>query len=160
MTWYHVSTNPNLPRCLTPRCPRNKYASEPKTRRICVSSSILGCICARYISSQYKNTKLYLYKIHNTKPVVKPSIKQVGDVCLTSERWIISRSRAELIGEVDKSYGWEPAGYISSLVKGKLAVYIGGYTILDYRSGLTSIYTEKIGRIKMLSKKTNKIKEA
>ena len=152
MTWYHISTNPNLPRCLTPRCPKNKYQDEPNIRRICVSSSILGCVCARYTNSQYKNAKLYLYRIRNTKPVVKPSVKQVSDVYLTSERWITSRSRAELIGEVVNSYGWEPAGYISSLVKGKLAVYIGGYMILDYRSGRTNIYTEKIGRIKMLHK--------
>lgn len=160
MTWYHVSTNPNLSRCLTPRCPRNKYASEPNTRRICVSSSILGCVCARYTNSQYKNAKLYLYRIHNTKPVMKPSIKQVCDACLTSERWVTSRSRVELIGEVVKSYGWEPAGYLSCYTKGKTAIYIGGYTILDYRSERTKIYTEKIGRIKMLSKKINKIKEA
>ena len=30
MTWYHISTNSNLPRCLTPRCPKNKDKDMPK----------------------------------------------------------------------------------------------------------------------------------
>lgn len=153
MIYYHISEDPNLPTTISPRVPKTAYNYEPKKRRICVSSSILGCIRARYSHSSYRNSKLYLYRVYNTSPVLKPTIKQVNDVPLTNERWILTRSRVELIGEIVKSYGWEPAGYVTG--EYRFTKYIGGYDILDYKTGKIKTFTEKIGLIKSLSKADN-----
>ena len=136
MHLYHVSDNPTLPRVLKPRVPFIHYKDEPKIKRICVSFSILGCICARYRNTKYKNTDLYLYRVY-TRNLTKP--KNVKDANLTQELWILKPAKFELLGKITSSSSYTLLGTENKV--------IGEYTI-RYINGTSRTYIEKLGKTK------------
>ena len=136
MYLYHVSDNPTLPRIIKPRIPCVYYKDEPKIKRICVSTSILGCICARYRNPKYKNADLYLYRVYATE-VAKP--KSVKDVNLTQELWILKPAKFELLGKITSSSSYTLLGTENKV--------IGEYTI-RYINGTSRTYIEKLGKTK------------
>ena len=136
MYLYHLSDNPSLPRVIKPRVPLTHYKNEPKIKRICVSTSILGCIYARYHNPEYKNTDVYLYRVY-TRKLTKP--KNVKDANLTQELWIVKPAKFELLGKITSSSSYTLLGTESKV--------IGEYTI-RYLNGASRTYIEKLGKIK------------
>lgn len=136
MYLYHVSDNPTLPKVIKPRIPITYYKDEPKIKRICVSTSILGCIYARYRNPKYKNTDLYLYRIYARK-LTKP--KNVKDVNLTQELWILKPAKFELLGKITSSSSYTLLGTENKV--------IGEYTI-RYLNDSSRTYIEKLGKTK------------
>ena len=136
MYLYHISDNPALPRIIKPRVPFIHYKDEPKIKRICVSTSILGCICARYRNTKYKNTDLYLYRVY-ARELTKP--KNVKDANLTQELWILKPAKFELVGKITSNSSYTLLGTENKV--------IGEYTI-RYINGTARTYIEKLGKTK------------
>lgn len=152
MILYHLSPDPQLPRILKPRLPVVSYNGEPKVNRICVSTSILGCIRSRFLCSVFDEYPLYLFRIHNTSPIVKPRGVYDSDIC--KELWVTSRSRAELLGRVVNRKTWTTQGPTNTNYGNNRSKYMGEYTV-EYLNGNTITYLEKIGTIKSIRRKCN-----
>ena len=150
MILYHLSPNPQLERILKPRLPTITDKGEPKVKRICVSTSILGCIRSRFLCSVFDEYPLYLFRIHNTSPVVKP--RNVYDSNICKELWVTSRSRAELLGRVINRKTWTTHTSRYSNYDNNRNYYMGTYTI-EYLNGNAITYLEKIGTINSLRRK-------
>lgn len=97
--YYFVSKKRLKNNTISPRIPQNRLTlsgkEDNKTKRICVSKSILGCLHSTNIYAT--NKRIYLYNcIVDTKFVVQPSEKQVSDAKLTGEEWIICDTKMNL----------------------------------------------------------------
>jgi hypothetical protein len=107
---YFVSESDNL-KILYPRIPNNFMtkcgAEESKTKRVCVSTSVEGCL--RALSRNLKDAKLFVYSVENTfdSVIKRPSKKEVPDSGITEERWILGKTalKLEYMIQVDKSVG-------------------------------------------------------
>ena len=79
---YHISELNCDGKTFIPRIPEDAYIGEEdiKHKRICVSTSIIGCIVNNH--------------------VFKPSKNDVPDVQITREKWITKRVKMKCIGVV------------------------------------------------------------
>ena len=150
MILYHLSPDPQLEHILKPRLPTITDKGEAKVKRICVSTSILGCIRSRFLCTVFDEYPLYLFRIHNTSPVVKPI--KVYDAKICKELWVTSRSRVELLGRVLNRKTWTTHSSRYSNYDNKRNMYLGEYTI-EYLNGNAITYLEKIGTINSLRRK-------
>ena len=91
---YHISVENHDGKLFVPRVPyrAKEWEEDFKTKRICVSTSIVGCVravdpcmwCPRvdwYVHVPYNIEELY-----KNGSVVVPSEKEVGDVKITREK--------------------------------------------------------------------------
>lgn len=103
MNYYHVSSDNQDDKKFKPRIPDCRMDEEDgKTKRVCFSTSILGCLYA--ISAiNYMNTDkiFYVHVPYNYKGKIhKPTIKQVPDVRITREKWFLNQVRLKCIGKI------------------------------------------------------------
>lgn len=100
---YFVSSESNLKR-LKPRVPVNYFTKngyeDSKTRRVCFSSSMRGCLAA--LSQNLKGKHFTVYSPEDIKShrVYKPNNKAVPDSDITDEMWICSPVKLKKIGEL------------------------------------------------------------
>lgn len=88
LRFYFVSTDSNLDGItIQPRIPLNKMETENnETKRICVSTSIAGCLLA---TPRYEENEIvYVYSC-DSFIYMQPSIVDVPDVPTTGEIWIL-----------------------------------------------------------------------
>jgi len=124
---FHISTKPLTNLDFKPRVPDNYLVKngfeDSVTKRISFAENIDDALKA--MSMNLKGKRLYVYRApRNTKYII-PSVKQVPDVKITSERWVLEPTRVEPLGVIqvgkaiekpfkytygDKTadlYGWE-----------------------------------------------------
>ena len=108
MNYYHLSAISLSNTLLKPRVPESimDCFEDNKTKRICFSTSITGCIkaitCCNY---PFASEEFYVYKpINYTGKIVNPSEEQVCDVKLTREKWFTDKVNIQCIGKI-KAYG-------------------------------------------------------
>lgn len=102
---YHLSESNNDKITLQPRIPdnfmtKNGYEDD-KTPRVCLSSSINGCL--RALSSNIKGKTFYVYIPDDKdiwKHVVTPTKKQVPDCKVTGEVWVKQPVTLKCIGSI------------------------------------------------------------
>ena len=104
MNYFHISEKNRNNEMFRPRIPSNTMDGEDeKTKRICVSTCISGCIraiiddhCYRFDDGIY-----YVHVPWNYKgKVIKPTKVQVPDVNVTKEKWLTSKVRMRCIGKI------------------------------------------------------------
>jgi len=121
MQYYHISKNPLKSDVLIPRAPKNPmYKEDPWTKRVCVSTSLVGC--ARALNLSTWDGPVYVYvPVNYAGRIVKPTEKQVPDVKCTREKWLMDPVKMKCIGKVVfgenrnkcyiseyiKQYGWQ-----------------------------------------------------
>ena len=100
---FHVSSVKLANVILEPRVPdnflvRNGY-EDKTTERISVCKSIDDCLAA--MSRSLKNKDFYVYKLKDTNVKKKtPSVKELPDVSITNEVWLLEPSEFELVGKI------------------------------------------------------------
>ena len=100
---FHVSSVKLANTTLEPRVPdnflvRNGY-EDKTTERISVCKSIDDCLTA--MSRSLKNKDFYVYKLKDTNVKKKtPSVKELPDVSITNEVWLLEPSEFELVGKI------------------------------------------------------------
>ena len=88
---------------LTPRIPESLEIDreDNKTKRICVSNSIIGCLSAigqnLYIDQE---VKVYYCDIYDMKYIHQPTVEEVADVEYTGEYWLLSETKFNLLKKV------------------------------------------------------------
>ena len=110
---YHISVENHDGELFVPRVPygAKEWGEDYITKRICVSTSIVGCIravdpcmwCPRvdwYVHIPYNTEELY-----ERGSVVVPSEKEVGDVMITREKWITEPVKMKCIGIIHSCSG-------------------------------------------------------
>lgn len=110
---YHISDLNCDGETFIPRIPEDAYIGEEDTKhkRICVSTSIIGCIRAIDPCMWYPSNKWYVHipvglnKLYENNRVFKPSENDVPDVKITREKWITKRVKMKCIGVVT-AYGY------------------------------------------------------
>lgn len=98
MIFYHVSDNKDLDKTsIIPKVPTNQMNSEPRnTKRICVSSSIIGCLSGRNCK---KDEILYVYKVEADN-FYQPSTEEVIDSPLTGEIWLLEEVNFNIFSKI------------------------------------------------------------
>ena len=105
---YHISDLNCDGKTFIPRIPEDAYLGEEDTKhkRICVSTSIIGCIRAIDSCMQYPGNKWYVHvpvglnELYESNHVFKPSKNDVPDVQITREKWITKCIKMKCIGVV------------------------------------------------------------
>ena len=98
MQYYFISKQNHDGKTLEPLIPKNRMRDEDnKIKRICVSSSIAGCLTAIHILKE--GNYVYIHSCESDS-VIQPTIKQVPDVQLTGELWIIEPVKMTLISKI------------------------------------------------------------
>jgi len=87
VTFYHLSKNKLSSTSMTPRVPKSDYEDQT-TPRICMSNSIQGCLIGINEDKDITGKKFYVY-FYETNEYYKPSSKEVKDVSVTGEVWIL-----------------------------------------------------------------------
>ncbi|MBR4589189.1 MAG: hypothetical protein IKO36_00880 [Bacteroidaceae bacterium] len=100
---YHISINKQDNKIFVPRVPSNRMHLENDTiPRVCVSTSIRGCIKSIGLDCTHCKVFIYTPVSCNGKNIsdyiYKPTIKEVGDVIGTREKWITCPVRMKCIG--------------------------------------------------------------
>lgn len=102
MTYFHLSESNYNNKVFYPRVPNSIMDGEDeKTKRICVSTCIPGCI--RAIACGYMFSECYLYvhvPLNYTGRVHKPKVSEVPDVISTKEKWLLDKTRMKCIGRI------------------------------------------------------------
>ena len=101
---YHLSIDNHDGEIFFPRIP-SSYEEENQTiPRVCVSTSIIGCLRAidpgrwnPYIE-YYVHVPENIDELYNTLSVKSPNMKDVPDVDITKEKWIVKPTRFYCIG--------------------------------------------------------------
>lgn len=84
---------------LYPRVPKSKYNSEDgKTKRICVSQSIDGCLTA--VGKFAIGDIVFIHECESNS-VIQPTLNQVEDRCFTGEQWILDPVQIKLFMKVE-----------------------------------------------------------
>ena len=105
---YHLSTDENL-KVLTPKIPKNALPEheDVKTKRICFSDSIEGCLS----SLQTSPNKYYVYVPENEVDEIDiyiPTVDEVIDAKFTHEVWIMKEIKVKCIGAIQaKKYDFK-----------------------------------------------------
>lgn len=94
--WYFITQNDmGTSMSLNPRCPINKCDEEPNIARICVAKSAANCMTAINLVTG----KVYVYR---TRRKVKARVPyDVYDSHITTEHWLMSRTRFTLVDTLD-----------------------------------------------------------
>lgn len=97
MELYHISHNQDI-KYLEPRIPCNYMTKngyeDGVTARVCISESIEKCILA--INYKHTGDTFYVYQCLNNPEVYYPTRKQVPDVEITNELWILKKVKVKL----------------------------------------------------------------
>lgn len=102
--YYHLSFEELENIKLIPRVPdnfltRNGY-EDNTTKRVCLSTSIEGCLKA--MSQNLKGKRLYVYSAElSVNDVIVPTIEQVPDCKITGEVWVTKEITLPKYGIVD-----------------------------------------------------------
>ena len=109
---FHISDENHDGKTFKPRVP--KYAKENdedfKTKRICVSTSITGCINAldpcRFHPSMiwYVHVPVDLDSLYEKNSICVPNKTEVPDVAVTKEKWITKKTKLKCIGIIKNVY--------------------------------------------------------
>lgn len=118
MQFYHISTNGNLEKIWYPRIPKNSRTTtgeeDSVTPRICVSPTISHCLMGKgpttdlYLEESLKENfkmEFYVYVPTCSYRVIKPSVKQIPEVNITQEHWILDRTKFELHSKILADFG-------------------------------------------------------
>lgn len=98
---FFISEKDNI-ETLKPRIPdnfmtKNDY-EDNKTKRVCFSTSIDGCLIG--LSMNCENKIFYVYQPINKYKIYKPNTKEVPDCEITNEVWITQDVRVKCIGKI------------------------------------------------------------
>lgn len=100
---YFISENRNLKK-LNPRIPSNFLTKngyeDAKTKRICFSTDIGKCLTALSMNCTGKEYYVYIPNPSKDYKIINPTIKQVPDVKITDEKWIIEPVDLICIGRI------------------------------------------------------------
>lgn len=102
--YYHVSFEKSENIKLIPRVPdnfltRNGY-EDNTTKRVCLSTSIEGCLKA--MSQNLKGKRLYVYSVElYENDVIVPTIDRVPDAKITGEVWVTKGIMLPIYGVLD-----------------------------------------------------------
>lgn len=98
MQYFFISRKNHDNKILNPRIPKNRLPSEDeKTARICVSTSITGCLAA--VQGLKEGNTVYIHTCESNE-IIQPTKDQVPDVYFTGEIWITESVQMELIGKI------------------------------------------------------------
>lgn len=117
-TFYHISTVDTLEKIWYPRIPKNNRTPTGEedniTPRICVSPTISHCLMGKgpttdlyledSLNEDYK-VEFYVYTPVGPYRVIKPSPKQIPEVNITQEHWILNRTKFELHSKIVADFG-------------------------------------------------------
>ena len=100
---FFVSENDSYDgKILQPKIPNNYMTQngfeDNKTKRICFSTSIGGCLIA--LSQNITNKTFYVYQPVGDHKIITPTEQQVPDVKITKERWICEPVKLVCIGKI------------------------------------------------------------
>ena len=99
---YHVSQSNLDGKTIQPSVPNNFMTKngyeDGKTKRVCFSSSIDGCL--RALSQKCPGMKLFVHVPDGEYDTYKPSVKEVPDVKITKEVWIKEPVKLKCIGQI------------------------------------------------------------
>lgn len=98
MQYFFLSRKSHDNKTLNPRIPKNRMPSEDdKTPRICVSTSIAGCLAA--VHTLKEGNTVYIHTCESNE-IIQPTKDQVPDVFFTGEIWITESVQMHLIGKI------------------------------------------------------------
>lgn len=98
MQFFFISRRNHSGKTLEPRIPKNRLREEDATtKRICVSSSIAGCLAA--VHGLKEGNTVYIHTCETDKAIY-PTIDQVSDVNFTGEIWITEPVEMYLIQKI------------------------------------------------------------
>lgn len=98
MQYFFISRKNHDNKTLNPRIPKNRMPSEDdKTARICVSTSIAGCLAA--VQGLKEGNIVYIHTCKSNQ-VIQPTKDLVPDVFFTGEIWITEPVQMYLIGKI------------------------------------------------------------
>ena len=106
---YHLSEINLNNKVFTPKVPSNFLVKngyeDNKTKRICFSTTIDGCL--RAMSQNLKDKKLYVHIPDKKYKIYKPTIDEVPDSKITNEVWILEPVKMKCVGiiQVKESIG-------------------------------------------------------
>ena len=134
MNYFHLSYDNQNGKMFKPRIPSNRIDGEDgKIKRICVSTSIVGCLRAITDTMSFyrwKDEEFYVHvPLHYTGKIIKPTKAQVPDVYCTKEKWLIEKARMHCIGKIRVCIINKPDPYYN--------------TSISYRFKWIDKYTEK-----------------
>ena len=95
--YFHLSCNPNL-KILTPKIPECAIPERENviTPRICFSDSISKCLSAlQSIPCEY-----YVYTPTDDIELYSPTVDEVRDVKIHSEKWCLTEVEVKLLGKI------------------------------------------------------------
>lgn len=100
--YYHLSLSNLDKKTLQPSIPdnfltKNEY-EENKTKRVCFSNSIDGCL--RGLSQNLKDKEFYVHIIDDNSSIYKPTIEEVPDCKVTGEVWVKTPVKVKCIGKI------------------------------------------------------------
>ena len=96
LTLYHLSKTPITK--LTPRIPKSDFEDQ-KTPRICFSTSIQGCLIGINENKNILGETFKVYKLE-TSDYYKPNKKEVADVDITDEIWVLKECEPEFLYDI------------------------------------------------------------
>lgn len=104
MKYFHLSECNQNNKMFRPRVPSDRMDGEDgKTKRICVSTCISGCIRAITSGLFYliNDSVFYVHVPVDYKGrVFAPTKKEVPDVNVTREKWLLDKTRMKCIGKI------------------------------------------------------------
>ena len=108
MNYYHISAYNQNNKIFKPRIPALRLDSEDgRTKRVCFSTSIKGCLCAINVE-EYLPCDDGVYYVHVPKnyrgKTHKPTVEEVPDVKQTREKWILNNVKLKCIGKIKVHY--------------------------------------------------------
>lgn len=102
---YHLSSRNMDGKTLVPRVPDNEFVrwgvEDGKTKRVCMGRSVGKCLVG--IGRNLAGQIMYVHVPDSTIPsdkIVYPTRKQVPDVHLTHEVWVMKNVKLKLIGKI------------------------------------------------------------
>lgn len=102
---YHLSSRNIDGKTLVPRIPNNEFikwgVEDGKTKRVCMGRSVGKCLVA--IGRNLTGQIMYVYVPDSTIPsdkIMYPTRKQVPDVHLTHEVWVMKNVKLKLVGKI------------------------------------------------------------
>ncbi len=103
---FHISLENCDGKTFNPRIPTDAYNNDEDTKhkRICVSTSLIGCILAIDPCLWCPAVKWFVHvpedldELYESGSVLVPNEKEVPDVKTTREKWITKKTRMKCIG--------------------------------------------------------------
>lgn len=120
---YHISSESHDGELFLPRIPNDaiEYEEEDSVYpRICVSTSIIGCVRAidpgDWISERidyYVHVPEDLDSIYESGSIFAPTKKEIPDVEFTREKWITTPTKFRCIGIINAHHPFKRKGYFN-----------------------------------------------